>query len=290
MSNKIIKIDISHSLYPRRLKEISNPPQVLYLAGNLNLLKDSSPCLAIVGTRRCSLYGKQTVTEFAGELAQYGFIIISGLAKGIDALAHKTTLEKNGKTIAVLGSGINEKVFYPKENLSLMKEIIIKDGLIISEYPPDTPPNFYHFPKRNRIIAGLSCGVLIIEARKKSGALITAEFAFKQKKPVFAVPGSIYNPTSEGCNLLIRHGAIPATSPKEILNYFKISSTKTNNLPFLSEEEKIIINLLQKEALHIDQIIQQSKIASQKVITIIASLESKNIIRNLGGNFFILNK
>lgn len=288
MSNKIIKINISHRLYPKRLKKIPDPPQVLYLAGNLDLLKDSSPPLAIVGTRRCSLYGKQVVGDFAGKLAEQGFIIVSGLAKGIDALAHKITLENGGKTIAVLGSGINKKI-YPKENTSLFKNILKSGGLIVSEYPPGTPPLQYNFPKRNRIIAGLSLGVLVIEARKKSGALITADFAFQQKKPVFAIPGSIYNPTSSGCNLLIKRGAKIVNSPEDILHYFQISYTKTETLPLLSKEESVIVNLLQKEAVHIDKIIQESGLAPQKVITIISQLESKGIIRNLGGNFFSKN-
>jgi DNA processing protein len=260
----------------------------LYVWGSLDI--KNKPILAVVGTRHCSNYGKQVTVEFVSKLTEAGFVIVSGLAKGVDTLAHRTALEKNGLTIAVLGSGIDRKNLYPKVNLGLAQEIVKKGGAIISEYPPGTRALYYHFPERNRIIAGLSLGVLVVEAKEKSGALITANHAFSQTKPVFAVPGSIYNPTSSGCHLLIKKGAKIVTSPHDILKYFGISYTKTRMPEGQTKEEEIILNLLEKKALHIDEIIQLSKIDPVKVIRVLTKLEIEGKVKNLGGNIFMTLK
>lgn len=281
-SDQIRRLTPNDPLFLESLKKIKSPPKVLYFIGNLEL--KNKFLFAVVGTRTPSDYGKKVVIEFVKTLTEAGFVIVSGLAKGIDALAHKTCLDYGGKTIAVLGSGLDR--IYPKENLKLAKEIIQKQGALVSEYPPSTPPNYFHFPERNRIIAGLSKGVLVIEAREKSGALITADWVFSQKKPVFAIPGSIYNETSKGCHLLIKKGAKLVSSPKEILQFFGISFKQKREAIEGTEEEKLIFQLLLDKTLHIDEIIQLSKLEAPKVLQTISKLELEGKIKNLGGNIF----
>ncbi len=208
---KIEEISINSKEYPQNLKNIYDPPKKIYLIGNKDLLYQKG--IAIVGARDATQYGKKIAYNLAKELSEQNIVIISGLAIGIDSYAHKGALEKG--TIAVLGSGIDN--IYPKENLELAREIIKNKGCIISEYPLGTKPERLHFPQRNRIISGLSDGVVVIEASKKSGALITAEFALEQGKEVFAVPGDINKKQSEGTNQLIKDGAILLTSATDIL-------------------------------------------------------------------------
>jgi len=282
LSNQIQTLAPDDPLFPESLKKIKSPPKVLYFIGNLEL--KNKFLFAIVGTRTPSDYGKKVVIDFAKTLTEAGFVIVSGLAKGIDALAHKTCLDYGGKTIAVLGSGLDK--VYPKENLRLAKEIIQKQGALVSEYPPSTSPCHFHFPERNRIIAGLSQGVLVIEAREKSGASITADWAFSQKKPVFAIPGSIYNETSKGCHFLIKRGAKLVNSPKEILQFFGISFKQRKVMIEATEEEKLIFQLLLDKSLHIDEIIQLSKLEASKVLQTISKMELEGKIKNLGGNIF----
>ena len=208
---KIEEISINSKEYPQNLKNIYDPPKKIYLIGNKDLLYQKG--IAIVGARDATQYGKKIAYNLAKELSEQNIVIISGLAIGIDSYAHKGSLKKG--TIAVLGSGIDN--IYPKENLELAREIIKNKGCIISEYPLGTKPERLHFPQRNRIISGLSDGVVVIEASKKSGALITAEFALEQGKEVFAVPGDINKKQSEGTNQLIKDGAILLTSATDIL-------------------------------------------------------------------------
>ena len=208
---KIEEISINSKEYPKNLKNIYDPPKKIYLIGNKDLLYQKG--IAIVGARDATQYGKKIAYNLAKELSEQNIVIISGLAIGIDSYAHKGSLEKG--TIAVLGSGIDN--IYPKENLELAREIIKNKGCIISEYPLGTKPERLHFPQRNRIISGLSDGVVVIEASKKSGALITAEFALEQGKEIFAVPGDINKKQSEGTNQLIKDGAILLTSATDIL-------------------------------------------------------------------------
>lgn len=208
---KIEEISINSKEYPQNFKNIYDSPKKIYLIGNKDLLYQKG--IAIVGARDATKYGKKIAYNLAKELSEQNIVIISGLAIGIDSYAHKGSLEKG--TIAVLGSGIDN--IYPKENLELAREIIKNKGCIISEYPLGTKPERLHFPQRNRIISGLSDGVVVIEASKKSGALITAEFALEQGKEVFAVPGDINKKQSEGTNQLIKDGAILLTSATDIL-------------------------------------------------------------------------
>lgn len=212
---KIEEISIESEDYPIQLKNIHNPPLKIYVLGNKELLKQVN--VAIVGARNATDYGKNVALQFAKNLSEKGINIISGLAVGIDTYAHIGTLQPDsiGKTIAVLGSGLDE--IYPQQNVELAKKIVKSGGCIITEYSLGTKAEKHHFPKRNRIISGLAKGVLVVEAREKSGSLITADFALEQGKEVFAVPGNILNKTSAGTNNLIKQGAKLVTNYEEIL-------------------------------------------------------------------------
>lgn len=189
--------------YPYLLKHIYDPPLVLFAKGNLALLKKDA--VAMVGCRMCSTYGKRIAFQIAGDLAQQGYVIVSGMAKGIDGYAHQGALAQKGETIAVLGSGVD--VIYPKQNENLYDRILAQKGLILSEYVPGVMPIAKHFPARNRIISGLAKGVVVVEAKARSGSLITVDFALEQGKEVFAIPGNLNNPNAAGTNRLIQQGA-----------------------------------------------------------------------------------
>lgn len=212
-------ITILDEIYPKKLKTIKNPPKKLYVEGDTALL--NKPCLAIVGARKATEYGKRMATKFAKELSNEGICIVSGLAEGIDTHAHIGAKEEMGKTIAVLGSGINQ--IYPKQNEPLAKDILKSGGCIISEYEPDEEWKMEHFPNRNRIISGISIGVLIVEARYRSGSAITARHAISQKKTVFCIPNDIDKKTSFVPNEFIKYGAELVTSSKDILEYYSYS-------------------------------------------------------------------
>lgn len=214
MKYKVIKVDMNSKYYPERLRNIDSPPKQIYCLGNLELLNYKTN-IAMIGSRNCSLYGERAAKDFAFNLAKEDVCIVSGLAKGIDSFSHIGALNAKGKTIAVLGSGLDN--IYPKENIKLVESIIKNNGLVISEYPLGTKPLKHHFPARNRIISGLSDGVLVVEARKNSGTNITVDFALEQGKDVFVIPGNIYSKTSDGTNYLITEGAIPVLSYKDIL-------------------------------------------------------------------------
>lgn len=207
-------VDMYSKFYPERLKKLYNSPKKLYCIGNLELLNYPNN-LAIIGSRRCSSYGERAAKDFSYNLANNNLCIVSGLALGIDSFAHIGALNAKGKTIAVIGSGFDN--IYPKENIGLAKRIIQNEGLLISEYPLGTKPLKYHFPERNRIISGLSDGILVIEARKNSGTNITVDYALDEGKDIFVVPGNIYSETSDGTNYLLTEGAIPVMSYKDIL-------------------------------------------------------------------------
>jgi len=214
MKYKVTKINMNSKFYPERLRNIDCPPKELYCLGNLELLNYKYN-IAMIGSRECSLYGERVAKDFAFNLAKNEVCIVSGLAKGIDSFSHIGALNAAGKTIAVLGSGLDN--IYPKENLRLFEGIVRNGGLVVSEYPLGTKAKKQNFPARNRIISGLSDGVLVVEARKNSGTNITVDFALEQGKDVFVVPGDIYSKTSDGTNFMIIEGALPVTSYKEIL-------------------------------------------------------------------------
>jgi len=285
---EIKTIAIKDKNYPKLLKEIKDPPKVLYVKGEI---LPNENCFAIVGTRRFSSYGKQVTLEIAADLAEAGLIIVSGLAPGIDTFSHQAVLEGNKRTIAVLGTGLDEKSIYPQSNIGLAKKIIESGGCLISEYPPGTRGTQFTFPQRNRIISGISLGVLVIEAKEKSGALITADWAFKQGRKVFAIPGSIYSSNSRGCHILIKRGAKLVENANDILKELnlplkELSSFYKGETP----EENLILETLKEEAFYIDKIIEKTGLPVATVASILAILEIKGKIRNLGGNVYALTR
>jgi DNA processing protein len=288
LSEKIDKIAISDKHYPRELKKIKGAPKVLYFLGKL---KVEEPMVAIVGARNCSDYGKRATLQITSELCEAGITIVSGLAPGIDTYAHLATVEKNRRTIAVLGTGLNKQDIYPKENIGLAEKIIKTGGCLISEYPPGTRGAKFTFPRRNRIISGLSSAVLIVEGKEKSGSLITANWAFSQGKKVFAVPGQIYSQNSAGTNFLIKNGAKIAVCAKDILDELGMENLKITDKDVIdtqSIEEKLILNTLKENALHIDRIIENTKLNAQTIASILSILEIEGKIKNLGGNVYAL--
>lgn len=292
LKEKIKVITIKDDHYPRLLKEIYNPPYLLYYKGRLK--NEAEYNLAVVGTRKISAYGKQITAELAADLVKNGLVIISGLALGIDALAHLASVENGGYTIAVLGSGIDQQSIYPSGNRYLARKIIEAGGAIISEHPPGTLALKHHFPNRNRIISGLSLGTLVIEAAAKSGALITARLALEQNREVFAVPGSIYSPTSEGPNNLIKIGARPVSSAEDILDALNLTAAEDylQNQKIIADnkEEAKLLCYLSKEPAHIDELVRKSQMETAQVMSALSLMEMKGKVKNLGGMNYILSR
>ena len=268
--------------YPTRLREYPNSPPILYLKGSL--IPADSWSVAIVGTRRATSYGRQIANETARTLVQNGVTIVSGLARGIDGVAHQAALDAGGRTIAVLGSGVNR--IYPPEHRQLANRIIA-NGAIISDYPLGTEPEAYNFPPRNRIISGLSMATVVVEAGIRSGALITANFAAEQGSDVFAVPGPVTAPQSKGTNRLIRDGAFPLLDPKEILEVLEMTMitehrTARSVLPANTLEAQIF-GILDFEPVHVDEIRVRSTLPIEQVISTLAIMELKGLVRQVGG-------
>ena len=282
----IRKIDESNKEFPNCLRTIPSRPKELYLIGNLDL---SAPCVAIVGPRVPSTYGKQVCAEVVRGLAQSGVCIVSGMAPGIDTLAHKTALDCHGQTIAVIGSGLDKKSIYPQQNLDLAQKIVDTGGCLVSEYPVGTKGANWTFPQRNRIVAGLSLAIVVIEAKEKSGSIITGQWGFKQHKLVFAVPGSIYSATSRGCHWLLANGAKPCASAQDILNAIGIAPANKKIIGAQSPEEQKIIDALKENALDIDQIILATELSAQIVISLIPLMELNGLIKNIELNTYAIN-
>lgn len=287
MGKEIKIIKKSSRDYPKILKEISNAPKQLYARGELPKNQDMN--FSIVGTRAASEYGKTLAFKIAKELAELGFNIVSGLALGIDTQAHLGALAGNGKTIAVLGSGTLDASIFPKENLALAKKIAASGGAVISEYEPEAKSEIWYFPERNRIISGLSRGVLVVEAPEKSGALITARLALEQNRDVFAIPGSVFSKNSIGTNNLIKSGAKMVTSVGDILEELNLAelkiNKKENEKEKLTDEENAVLNIILKEPAHIDKICEIGKLPASRVMSIVSVLEIQGIIKNVGGKF-----
>ena len=285
-------VTIKDSAYPKLLKEIYGPPPLLYYRGSLSFLKD--PSLAVVGARKYSLYGQQATEEIIGPLSRHKITIVSGLAIGIDALAHESCLNSHGQTVAVLGSGLNWQNIYPSINRFLAQKIIDSGGALISEYHPETLPAKYTFPLRNRIIAGLSIATLVIEAGENSGSLITARHALENNRDVFAIPGSIFNSRSQGTNNLIKKGAKLISSAEDILEELNLKDIQefsvAESREEISEPEKSILQFLSQEPLHVDKIAIYSKIKINVLSSLLMMLEIKGLIKDLGGNNYILKK
>jgi DNA processing protein len=272
--------------YPQRLKEIEQPPPVLYLRGDLS--PEDSWAVAIVGTRRVTPYGRQVTEEIAAYLAANGVTIVSGLARGVDAIAHNAALKAGGRTLAVLGSGVDR--IYPPENRA-MAEQIIEHGAVMSDYVPGTPPESSNFPPRNRIISGLSMAVIVIEAGETSGALITAEFAADQGREVFAVPGNILAPQSKGTNKLIQRGALPLLSASDImqaLNLTRVGEHKAARKALPADDvEAKLLETIGEEPLHVDEIRNQTGLPVEKVSATLVMMELKGMVRQVGNMHYV---
>lgn len=271
--------------FPSLLKEIPSPPKELYLIGDLP--PEDLFYLAVVGTRRFSNYGKEACEKIIGGLAGHNFVIVSGLAIGIDSIAHRAALQKKLLTIAVPGSGLDDSVLHPPSNRRLAKEIIQANGCLVSEFPPKMPAGLHTFPQRNRIIAGLCRGVLIIEAPEKSGALITARFALDFNRDVFAVPGSIFNENSIGTNKLIKMGGIPVVSADDILEAYDIEvESKNLQFTFSPLEEKVLSAL--NEPMQKDELFRKLEMPASEINSIITMLQINGIIKESGGEIYRL--
>ncbi|MFA6551691.1 MAG: DNA-processing protein DprA [Patescibacteria group bacterium] len=289
-TEKINVLTIADIRYPQLLKEIYDAPPLFYYRGELP--DNINFCLAVVGSRKYTAYGQQATQSLVGPLTQAGLVIVSGLALGIDALAHSACLQAGGKTIAVLGSGLDRRSIYPASNRNIAEKILARGGALLSEYPPGTQPLEFHFPQRNRIIAGLSLGVLVIEAAASSGALITAQCALEQNREVFAVPGSIFNPNSAGTNNLIKTGAKLISGAADIietLNLENIASFVQNQktIPATAQEQQLI-SLLSREPTHINSLVRAAKLDSGTINATLLTMELKGYVRNLGGGNYVL--
>lgn len=274
-----------HPEYPRLLVEASGRPTVLYIRGRLTAEDDRS--VGIVGTRRSTVYGKGVTERISQELAAAGVTVVSGLARGIDAVAHHVSLDSGGRTVAVLGSGVD--VIYPSEHHRLV-ERILENGAVISEQPPGTKPDAPNFPARNRIISGMALGVVVVEAPTRSGALITANFAADQGREVFVVPGNVGNANSEGTNQLLRDGARIVRDGADILADLGIgagtAAQLTLELPATPEEARVL-RCLGSEPLHIDEIADLATMPGREVAEALLMMELKGMVRNCGAQYYV---
>lgn len=285
-------LSVLDDAYPVNLKEIYDPPLVLYIKGDIASFHKAA--VAIVGSRLSSVYGEEVARRFASKLAGWGLTVVSGLARGIDSAAHRGALEIKGRTVAVLGSGID--VVYPKENKALFDEVAER-GALVSEFPLAMPPLKQNFPRRNRIISGLSLGVLVVEAHEKSGSLITVRSAIEQGREVYAVPGKLNAPMSRGTNQLLKDGAKLALEPEDILSDLEPQlkglvkeagafDNKQEESPIkLGDKERKILSLLKEESLSADDIVNRLKFGANEVLSILTSLEIKGCIKKRSGVF-----
>lgn len=272
--------------YPACLKEIDQPPPILYLRGELTI--EDSWAVAVVGTRRVTAYGRQVTEELASYLAQNGVTVVSGLARGVDAIAHQAALKAGGRTLAVMGNGVDR--IYPPEHRALAEQILAS-GALLSDYAPGTPPEGANFPPRNRLISGLSLAVVVVEAGETSGALITAQFAVDQGREVFAVPGNILAPQSKGTNRLIQQGAHPLLSARDVLealNLTRVSEQRLVRRALPADEvETQVLNVLAHEPLHVDEIRNQTGLPIERVSATLVMMELKGMVRQVGGMNYV---
>ncbi len=286
-------VSILNPEYPALLKEIQTPPMGLYIIGELP--DDSLPKISLIGSRKCSEYGLTVTYKLSKDLAQNGAVVVSGMARGIDSMAHKGALDGGGQTIAVLGCGAD--ICYPSENRAL-RERIVKSGCIISEYPPGTQPLPAHFPARNRIISGLSLATIVAEAAKKSGTLITVEQALDQGREVMAIPGNVTSKLSQGTNELIKDGAVIVSDYFDVFYALGIDNTtnnliktnnniKTNTVSTLAPKEQMVYACMSYEPVDINELMEKFDMNTQTITYILTMLELKGHIKKLSGNRFI---
>ncbi len=277
-------VTLMDDIYPPLLKEIYDAPAVLFLRGRLP--DPGKRHIAVVGSRKASAYGIQVTQEMVTALSKAGVVIVSGLAYGIDAIAHDTTLSTDGTTIAVLGSGVDDKSIYPSQNRALASRILASGGALISEFPLGTNPLKQHFPFRNRIIAGIANGTLVVEAALKSGSLITARCALESGRDVYAVPGSIHSETSQGPHNLIKLGATPVTCAQDLFGLEDVPAPVEHSYQPRGEEETALWNRLTTSPIHIDELIRATQLPPHKAGSTLTMLEIKGAVRHHGGNFY----
>lgn len=301
---KVQIITIEDELYPYNLKQIEDAPPILYALGDVSLLKNDN-MLAVVGSRNASLSARKLAEQIAADIAKQNIIVVSGMARGIDAAAHTGALRANGKTIAVVGTGVD--VVYPKENEKLYQELA-KNGLVLSEYPFHTQPQASNFPRRNRIVSGLSKGILVVEAGVQSGSLITAHQALEQGRDVYAVPGAPYDGRASGCNKLLKDGAVLVESAEDILENFNFSQVEfvlekahksetadlfeysldnaKNNSDISEEndEHSKLLSLISESGEGVDELIRASGLPTEQVLIMLMELELEDKIIRLPGN------
>ncbi|GHV02830.1 DNA polymerase [Clostridia bacterium] len=284
LPNDIVILDKTHRDFPD-FQVLHDPPERLYCLGDVSLLKTN--CIAVVGTRRMTRYGRDVTETLTADCVRNGLTVVSGMARGVDTVAHETALAKGGGTVAVLGSGFDH--IYPAENADLFRRIAEK-GLVLTEYEPGMPPLKHQFPARNRIIAALSLGVLVTEAGEKSGALITAYDALDQGREVFAVPGGIFSPESAGTNRLIRAGhAHMVTSGADIfraLGQDYVKNEKITALQLDIEQEKVLNIVCKDGPLHLNGLIEKTGIELQRLNSLLFTMELSGVIEKLPGNFY----
>lgn len=285
LTDTIDFVTIEDRRYPPLLRQISDPPKGLFVRGNLV----DQPCVSIVGTRRCTPYGRRAVREIVNDLAVAGFGIVSGLALGIDGEAHQAALDAGAYTIAVLGTGIDEASIYPREHLALAHRILKSGGALVSEAAPGGESFKFVFPRRNRIIAGCTPATVVIEANESSGSLITARLAMEENREVLAVPGSIWSEVSMGCNRLIAMGAKVCTNGNDILSALKLDqpeliATVRASLPLTAEESRLLEEVA--NPIHIDDLSQKTGLDSGSVSARLALLEMKGYVAQLGGQIW----
>jgi len=280
-------ITLADDAYPKVLRSIFDPPPLLYARGVLSFI--DYPALAVVGTRRITRYGQEVIEALIPEFCSSGLTVVSGLALGVDAVAHQAALDAGGRTIAVLACGIDQ--IYPPANTHLGEEIInCGRGLLITEFPPGTPTYPSNFPVRNRIISGISLGTLVIEAAEGSGTFHTAKAALEQGREVFAIPGSIFSPFSAGTAKLIQSGAKPVTCAQDILEELKVGAenafqTVRERIPATEDEEKLLA-LIGDEEKHVDELIKMADFSTDKVLSTLTLLEMKGLVKNCGGGVY----
>lgn len=274
--------------YPRDLREIYDPPPVLYVRGDITY--DYRTSISIVGTRLFSDYGRMVTEQFAYQLASWGFTVISGGARGIDSIAHRTAIQAKGKTLAIMGCGID--VVFPSENKALFEKVA-SNGALVSEFPIGTIPEKYNFPARNRIIAALGRATLVIEAPEKSGALITSDLALQNGRDVFAVPGRLTDKRSDGCNKLIQDGAHLVLDPLDISVRFGLTVVEDSNsnleqvIPTLSGDEKIVFDAVGLEARDTDSLLREVGLTAPRVLSALLILQTRGLIKELPGSRFV---
>ncbi len=276
-------LTIADERYPKLLSQIFDPPAVLFYRGNLEALKNSA--LAVVGTRVCTAYGRRAAHELTLELARSGLAIVSGLAYGIDTEAHRAALEAGGTTIAVLAGGLDD--IYPTANQGLAQNIVEHAGLLLSEYAPGVASLKQNFPYRNRIIAGLTRGTLVVEGAPDSGSLITAKHALEANREVFAVPGSVFSEQSAGTNALLKLGAHLVTSAQDILNVFGLEATVKTKLPAPTAEQEVFLKHLSHEPIHIDELVRKLGRQAAQVMADITLLEVAGYVKDVGGQKYV---